>query len=100
MMGDEVQKDQFMEMHAIVYGYVQGVGFRATASRFAKRLDVVGTVKNLPEGTVEIYAQSSRGCLEQLVEDLKSYPRAGDVERVDVEFYSPKKKFNDFDVIF
>ena len=35
-------------------GRVQGVGFRYTCKDLAKGFDVVGTVKNLPEGTVEL----------------------------------------------
>lgn len=35
-------------------GRVQGVGFRYTCRQLAKGFDVVGTVKNLPDGRVEM----------------------------------------------
>ncbi len=38
----------------IYHGRVQGVGFRMTARRIARRHRVVGFVRNLPAGTVEI----------------------------------------------
>ena len=39
-------------------GRVQGVGFRYTAKRIANEFDVVGWVKNLPDGRVELQAMS------------------------------------------
>ena len=39
---------------AIFEGRVQGVGFRYTVKQLASGFDVLGNVKNLPEGTVEL----------------------------------------------
>jgi acylphosphatase len=38
-------------------GRVQGVGFRYTTERLAKNFDVVGHVRNLPDGRVELLVQ-------------------------------------------
>lgn len=46
-----------VEMHAIARGKVQGVGFRYITQRLARELNLKGTVQNLPDGSVEIYAQ-------------------------------------------
>jgi len=35
-------------------GRVQGVGFRYSVKQLATGFDVIGNVKNLPEGTVEL----------------------------------------------
>jgi acylphosphatase len=37
-------------------GRVQGVGFRYTAKRIAMGFDVIGWVRNLPDGRVELHA--------------------------------------------
>lgn len=43
----------------IVYsGRVQGVGFRYTTKQIASGYDVTGTVKNLPDGRVQLQAMS------------------------------------------
>ena len=44
-------------VQAIVYGFVQGVFFRAFVIRRAKELGLTGYVRNLPQGTVEVVAR-------------------------------------------
>lgn len=91
--------EEISEMHAIVHGYVQGVGFRATTLQHATKLGLSGTVKNLADGTVEIFAQGSRERLDQLLENLKAQ-RHGEVENVEVKHYRSKASFKDFQVVF
>ncbi len=42
----------------VVHGLVQGVGFRYTTKQIASGYDVTGTVKNLPDGRVQLQAMS------------------------------------------
>ncbi|HEY0256590.1 MAG TPA: acylphosphatase [Candidatus Methylacidiphilales bacterium] len=54
-----------MERVLVFYaGRVQGVGFRATVRQLACGYDVVGTVRNLPDGRVELIAEGTRSELE------------------------------------
>ena len=69
-------------IQAIVYGYVQGVFFRAFASRRAKELGLTGYVRNLPGGNVEIRAEGERKQLDQLIDYLKVGPPIAKVEKV------------------
>ena len=39
---------------------VQGVGFRQTVLQIAQHLELVGRVKNLPNGTVELSAEGDK----------------------------------------
>lgn len=59
--------------HVIFSGRVQGVGFRYTTRRIADRNDLVGWVKNLPDGTVEAFFQGSNVDIQVCLEDLKNY---------------------------
>lgn len=49
-----------MPAKKILYsGRVQGVGFRYSVKQTASGFDVAGTVKNLPDGRVELVASAS-----------------------------------------
>jgi len=69
-------------VQAIVYGYVQGVFFRAFASRWATELGLTGYVRNVPGGRVEINAEGERKQLEKLIDHLKVGPPAARVKKV------------------
>jgi acylphosphatase len=51
-------------MRILYSGSVQGVGFRYTVKSVANGFDVTGTVRNLPNGAVELIAEGSREELE------------------------------------
>jgi len=69
-------------VQAIVYGFVQGVFFRAFVIRRAKELGLTGYVRNLPQGTVEVVAEGERGQLEKLIGYLEVGPPGARVKRV------------------
>jgi len=69
-------------VQVVVYGRVQGVFFRAFASRQAKALGLTGYVRNLSGGAVEVQAEGERTQLEELIGYLKVGPPAAKVERV------------------
>ncbi|MEJ6571358.1 MAG: acylphosphatase [Akkermansiaceae bacterium] len=51
-------------------GRVQGVGFRYAVKQIAMGFDVVGTVKNLPEGTVELDIMGEEEELEEFLQEI------------------------------
>ena len=70
-------------VQVIVYGYVQGVFFRAFASRRATELGLTGYVRNLPGGeAVEVNVEGERKRLQELIDYLKVGPPAANVEKV------------------
>ncbi len=70
--------------HVIFSGEVQGVGFRYTSQRIAGRHNVTGYVRNLPDGTVELFLQGPGpdvdGCLQDIQETFAGYVREAQVE--------------------
>jgi len=70
-------------VRVVVYGYVQGVFFRAFASRQATKLGLSGYVRNLPTGeAVEVQAEGERKQLEKLIDYLKLGPPTARVGKV------------------
>ncbi len=70
-------------VQAVVYGYVQGVFFRAFVSRRVTELGLTGYVCNLPSGkAVQVHAEGEKNKLKQLVGYLEVGPPAARVERV------------------
>jgi len=68
---------------ATVYGYVQGVFFRAFVSRRAGELGLTGYVRNLHDReAIEVLAEGERKQLEELISHLKVGPPTARVERV------------------
>jgi len=72
-------------IRAVVSGAVQGVGFRESARRRARKLGVLGWVRNEEDGTVAVHAEGEPGALEELVAFLRKGPRGADVRGVEVE---------------
>lgn len=53
-------------------GHVQGVGFRFTTVRVARRFEAAGYVRNLPDGRVQLVAEGEKDQLDGLVEGVKA----------------------------
>ena len=67
-----------------VHGRVQGVWFRDSTRREAKRLGIAGYAINLPGGNVEVLACGASNALDELADWLQSGPPMASVTRVDV----------------
>ena len=72
--------------HFKVVGRVQGVGFRWFTRVVARRLQLAGWVKNLPDGSVEVAASGREEKLEELRRLLEKGPDGAVVSGViDIE---------------
>jgi acylphosphatase len=72
----------------LIVGEVQGVGYRFFAQRAAARHQVVGYVRNLPDGRVEALAEGALGDVEAFRDDLATGPafsRVLNVEEINIE---------------
>ena len=56
----------------IFHGRVQGVGFRWTTAQIAKDFEVVGSVRNLSDGTVELIVQATETEIRRFVEEVRN----------------------------
>ena len=76
-------------VRAIISGWVQGVGYRASTMDEARRLGLVGWVKNRPDGTVELEAEGLDPAVTALIAWCEHGPPGARVERVVAEELTP-----------
>jgi acylphosphatase len=71
----------------VISGTVQGVGFRFFAMRAAARHQVRGTVRNMPDGRVEVVAEGERDAMDEFKKELTAGPtfaQVSDIEETDL----------------
>ena len=83
-------------LKAKVHGKVQGVWFRKYTLDCAKRFGIVGTVKNLSDGTVPIRAMDKN--LEEFKKYLNSGPPNSDFNKIDFSWDTSKMEFSEFKI--
>jgi acylphosphatase len=86
------------ELHAYVYGQVQGVGFRYFVIQKAHTLALQGYTRNDSDGSVEVLAQGPRSALERLLLYLRQGPSAAQVRDVRVTWGTPTETISGFHV--
>jgi acylphosphatase len=91
---------ELARLHAVVYGDVQGVNFRAATRRQAQSLGLVGWVKNLPDYSVEVLAEGARPKLQHLLNWLHTGPPAARVHDVRFTWHDAENQFSQFTVQF
>jgi acylphosphatase len=80
----------------IVYGRVQGVGFRYFAQAAATRYGLVGWVRNRYDGSVEILAEGPENAFDAFIKVIKQGPSASHVQKIDIQWQTPLGKFHSF----
>lgn len=84
------------QVQLVVRGRVQGVFFRASSQREAKRLGLTGWVKNRNDGSVEMLAEGEEESLKELIAWSHRGSGASRVDKVDVRWRSFSGEFFDF----
>ena len=89
--------DESTRMHVVFSGHVQGVGFRQSATQIAKSFPVVGWVKNLPSGDVEIVAEGTKTACSDFLASIRDrmFEYINDVE---CHWTEPTNEFETFEI--
>jgi acylphosphatase len=74
---------------ATVRGRVQGVGFRAYATREARRLGLTGWIRNEFDGNVSVLAEGEDSAMQAFLEWLHHGPPGARVVAVDADWSAP-----------
>jgi acylphosphatase len=85
-------------LQAVVDGMVQGVGFRYATIRQARALGLVGFVRNLHDGRVEVVAEGEEAGLERLAAWLRHGPSGAYVRAVEIRYLPYRGIYQEFNV--
>jgi acylphosphatase len=80
----------------LIRGEVQGVGYRFFAQRAAARHQVVGYVRNCPDGTVEALVEGPAVSVEAFKNDLATGPQWAIVDQLEEINLDPSGAYSQF----
>ena len=80
---DRGPKPGWTSAHWLVSGRVQGVGFRYHVLHSARRFGVLGDVRNLADGRVEIRAMGPDGEIAELLAAVRTGPPGSQVRSIE-----------------
>ena len=86
-------------MQIFYSGLVQGVGFRYTAKTVAAGFEIIGIVRNLPDGRVELIAEGDRGELESFRDAIRGAGLAGFIHDESVSWGDAENEFHGFEIV-
>ena len=86
-------------MTVLFSGRVQGVGFRYTAKTVATGFELTGTVRNLPDGRVELVAEGLRSELDAFRAELHDAGLAGFIRDEQVSWGNAQNDFRGFEIV-
>jgi len=86
-------------MRVLYAGGVQGVGFRFAAKTVAAGYDVVGTVRNLSDGRVELLAEGEEAELTAYRQAIRTSGLENFIKKEDVSWAEATNKFRGFEIV-
>jgi acylphosphatase len=86
-------------MEAVVTGEVQNVRYRVFVQDSAMALDLLGSVQNMPDGTVLVLAEGAPDVLKEFVEYLNEGSLQAKVASVSIDWGTASGTFDEFSVL-
>ena len=86
-------------MQVFYTGKVQGIGFRYTVKTVSTGFDLTGTVRNLPDGRVELIAEGERNELEDFRGAIRDSGLGHFVQKEEVSWGDAQNEFRGFEIV-
>ena len=86
-------------MQVLYSGQVQGVGFRYTVKSTASGFEVTGTIRNLPEGSVELIVEGAKDELEAFRQAIRDSGLSHFIRKEDVVWGEAQNGFRGFEIV-
>ena len=79
-------------------GHVQGVGFRYAVRTLTTSYEVTGTVRNLPDGRVEVVAESAKEELAAFLQAIRDSHVGRFIRQEQAHWSEAKNEFRGFEI--
>lgn len=86
-------------MHIFYSGHVQGVGFRYTVKSVAAGFEIVGTVRNLIDGRVEMVSEGQREELEAFRSAIREAGLDHFIRNEEISWGEAAGEFRGFEIV-
>jgi len=86
-------------MHIFYSGHVQGVGFRYTVKSVAAGFEVVGIVRNLIDGRVELVGEGQREELEAFRGAIREAGLESFIRNEEINWSEATGEFRGFEIV-
>lgn len=82
----------------LIEGRLQGMQFRLQTQKQAQRLSLVGFIRNLSDGRIEIEVQGNEDNIEKLLKWCQEEPHSSQIRSIMYRLDEPAKHYTDFSV--
>jgi acylphosphatase len=86
-------------LHVFYSGRVQGVGFRYTVKAVARGFEVAGTVRNLPDGRVELVIEGQKSELEEFRKAIQDSELGHFIRQEETSWSEASNEFRGFEIV-
>jgi acylphosphatase len=87
-----------VRIRILIEGRLQGMNFRYKTQRQAQNLELVGFVRTLSDGRIEIEAQGDEDKAEAMLDWCQEEPHSSHIRSLLFRYDEPIKSYTDFSV--
>lgn len=80
----------------LIEGRIQGMNFRYNTQQQATRLELVGFVRNLSDGRIEIDVQGEQEQVDKLLAWCQEEPHSSHIKSILFRYDEPGERYTDF----
>lgn len=87
-----------VRLRILIEGRLQAMNFRFNAQRQANHLGLVGFVRNLSDGRIEVEVQGAEDKVKQILDWCQDEPHGSQIRSILFRYDEPLNRYSDFSV--
>ncbi len=88
-----------VRVQVLYSGRVQGVGFRYTVKSLVPGYDVLGIIRNLPDGRVELIVEGKQEELDAFLKAIRDSGLRSNIRDEEIVFGNAQDNFKGFEIV-